>query len=73
MLKRNGVPEVKVGRGVASGVERYLLYSTRNIDKPRKMRRVCVRSMRARRGRVMGGEVETVYSTVVGEGRRVRR
>lgn len=32
-----------------------------------------VRRIRRRRGRVRAGEVETVYSTVVGEGRRVRR
>lgn len=36
-------------------------------------RRRNVRRIRRRTGRVGVGEVETVYSTVVGEGRRVRR
>lgn len=36
-------------------------------------RKIIVRIKRRRRGRVSGGEVETVYSTVVGDGRRVRR
>jgi len=36
-----------------------------------RMRRVKI--MRRRRGSVRWGEVETVYSTVVGDGRRVRR
>lgn len=38
-----------------------------------RRRKMNVRRMRSRRGRVRSGEVETVYSTVVGEGRRVRR
>jgi len=32
-----------------------------------------VKRIRRRRGSVRGGDVETVYSTVVGDGRRVRR
>ncbi len=36
-------------------------------------RKTIVRMKRRRRGRVGGGAVETVYSTVVGEGLRVRR
>jgi hypothetical protein len=36
-------------------------------------RRRIVRPRRRRRGSVDCGEVETVYSTVVGEGLRVRR
>jgi len=36
-------------------------------------RRRKVRRMSRRTGRLKVGEVETVYSTVVGEGRRVRR
>lgn len=37
------------------------------------IRRVHVKRRRRRRGRVGGGEVETVNSIVVGEGRRVVR
>lgn len=37
------------------------------------MRMMCVRRMRRRKGRVSGGEVETVNSIVVGEGLRVVR
>lgn len=36
-------------------------------------RKMNVKRMRRRSGSVRVGEVETVYSTVVGEGRRVRR
>jgi len=36
-------------------------------------RKMKVKRMRRRSGSVRSGEVETVYSTVVGEGRRDRR
>ena len=58
---------------MAKGESRYFAYRVRQMERTRRMRMVCVRRMRRRRGRVRGGEVETVYSTVVGEGRRVRR
>lgn len=38
-----------------------------------EIRRRMVVKRRRRRGSVSTGKVETVYSTVVGEGRRVRR
>lgn len=41
------------------------------MRRPRIMRRMWVRRRRMRRGRVSGGWVLTVYSMVVGEGRRV--
>lgn len=41
--------------------------------KPRTRRRRKVARRRRRRGRVKGGIVETVYSIVVGEGRRMWR
>lgn len=40
---------------------------------PKTRRRRMVVVIRRRRGSVRDGEVETVNSTVVGEGRRVRR
>lgn len=36
-------------------------------------RKMCVNRIKSRKARVRVGNVETVYSTVVGEGRRVRR
>ena len=41
--------------------------------RPRSRRRRAVARRMSRRGRVRGGMVETVYSIVVGEGRRVCR
>lgn len=41
--------------------------------RPRRRRRRTVVRKRRRSGRVWGGMVETVNSTVVGEGRRVSR
>ena len=43
------------------------------MERPTETRRRRVVRRSRRRGSVRTGEVETVYSTVVGEGRRVRR
>ena len=50
-----------------------LEYRSSKTLKPRRMRRRTVVRRRRRRGSVRVGDVETTYSTVVGEGRRVRR
>jgi hypothetical protein len=50
-----------------------LLYRRRRVLKPRTSRRRNVARRRSRRETVSGGRVETVYSIVVGEGRRVWR
>ncbi len=55
------------------GLRRNLEYRSRRTDRPMQMRTRTVVRRRRRSGRVSVGEVETVYSTVVGEGRRVRR
>lgn len=51
----------------------YFEYRIRGIERSRKRRRRWVVRRRMRRGRVRRGRVETVYSIVVGEGRRVWR
>ncbi len=48
-------------------------YRRSNTLRPIVKRKTMVRMKRRRRGRVSGGPVETVYSTVVGDGLRVRR
>ena len=55
------------------GLRRNLEKRRRRIDRPIDTRRRSVVRRSRRKGAVSVGEVETVYSTVVGEGRRVRR
>lgn len=52
---------------------KYLEYRSRRTVSATTRRKTNVKMMRRRRGSVRVGEVETVYSTVVGEGRRVLR
>ena len=61
----------KVGEMVVEKWRRYLVYRTRRIEMLRSRRRRIVRPMRRRMESVGCGEVETVNSTVVGEGRRM--
>jgi hypothetical protein len=51
----------------------YFEYRRRRRVRPTRRRKRIVDRIRRRRGRVSVGDVETMYSTVVGEGRRVRR
>lgn len=61
------------GNGEAKEDCRSLKRRRRSVLRPIVRRIRSVKAIRRRRVRVSGGEVETVYSTVVGEGRRVRR
>lgn len=51
----------------------YFEYRRKRIERPMIRRKRKVLRIRRRKGKVSVGDVETVYSTVVGEGRRVRR
>lgn len=50
-----------------------LEYRSRSTLRPMMVRRTKLVRSRSRSGSVRSGDVDTVYSTVVGEGRRVRR
>jgi hypothetical protein len=72
MLKTSGVGE----RGTINGAEGWSCHlqdKTRAMLESRRRRRVIERPSRRRNESVEGGRVETIYSTVVGEGLRTRR